>query len=304
MSNVIYGNITKSYLDNLLKNENKNINNNSNRNDIYINKFNAILKILVKIRYFMNHGATNNDEIEQTKLLLYYESLKNKFKKLKDRMIELKLLPSEKPSDIFANNMNMDSYTKNMSMQIYSKNMNIESFLDTLVNKKILNPSSRNRLSNKTNSNSLNSLRDTKILKKNPKINNNNLNGILASPGTIGSNYQENNMKYFNQFDKLLKYLISLKTTIENLRSISSPQELKELVEEYEFNLRKFDRLRYKMIKIGLINSDPDLYSNNMNMQLYAKTQNANSIVKKLMEKKIPMNQYVPYINTRRHFVL
>jgi hypothetical protein len=197
--------------------------------------------------------------------------------------------------------MNMDIYTKNMSMQIYTKNMNIESFLDSLVNKlgknkKNLNPLSRNRLSNKTNSKSLNSLRDTKILKKNPKINNNNLNGILASPGTIGYNYQENNMKYFNQFDKLLKYLISLKTTIENISSIiSSPKELKELVEEYEFNLRKFDRLRYKMIKIGLINSNSDLYT---------KTQNANSIVKKLKKNNIPMNRYVPGINTEKQFLV
>ena len=300
MSNVIYGNITKSYLDNLLKNENKNISNNSNRNDIYINKFNAILKVLVKIKYFLNHGTTNNDEIEQVDLSRFYESLKKKFIKLKNRMIELKLLPSEKPSDIFTNNINIDIYSKNMSTQIYSKNMNIESFLDSLVNKlgknkKNLNPLSRNRLSNKTNSNSLNSLRDTKILKKNPEININNLNGILAFPGTIGYNYQENNMKYFNQFDKLLKNLISLKTTIENISSISSPKELKELVEEYEFNLSKFDRLRNKMIKIGLINSNSDLY---------AKTQNANSIVKKLKKNKITMNHYVPGINTSMHFIL
>ena len=68
MSNVIYGNITKSYLDNLLKNENKNISNNSNRNDIYINKFNAILKVLVKIKYFLNHGIKNNNELEQVHL--------------------------------------------------------------------------------------------------------------------------------------------------------------------------------------------------------------------------------------------
>ena len=299
MSNVIYGNITKSYLDNLLKNENKNISNNSNRNDIYINKFNAILKVLVKIKYFLNHGTTNNDEIEQVDLSRFYESLKKKFIKLKNRMIELKLLPSEKPSDIFTNNMNMDIYTKNMSMQIYTKNMNIESFLDSLVNKlgknkKNLNSSSRKSLSNNTNSNSLKSLRDTKILKKNTKIDN-NLNGILASPGTIGYNYQENNKKFFNQFNKLLKNLISLKTTIENLSSISSPKELKELVEEYEFNLSKFDRLRNKMIKIGLINSNSDLYT---------KTQNANSIVKKLKKNNIPMNHYVPGINTSRHFVI
>ena len=123
----------------------------------------------------------------------------------------------------------------------------------------------------------------------------NALNGILASPGTIGYNYQENNMKYFNQFDKLLKNLISLKSTIENISSISSPKELKELVEEYEFNLRKFDRLRYKMIKIGLINSNSDLYT---------KTKNANSIVKKLKNNKITMNHYVPGINTSRHFVI
>ena len=299
MSNVIYGNITKSYLDNLLKNENKNISNNSNRNDIYINKFNAILKVLVKIKYFLNHGIKNNNELEQAELSQFYESLKKKFIKLKDRMIELKLLPSEKPSDIFTNNMNMDIYTKNMSMQIYTKNMNIESFLDSLVNKlgknkKNLNSSSRKSLSNNTNSNSLKSLRDTKILKKNTKIDN-NLNGILASPGTIGYNYQENNKKFFNQFNKLLKNLISLKTTIENLSSISSPKDLKELVEEYEFNLSKFDRLRNKMIKIGLINSNSDLY---------AKTQNANSIVKKLKKNKITMNHYVPGINTSMHFIL
>ena len=298
MSNVIYGNITKSYLDNLLKNENKNISNNSNRNDIYINKFNAILKVLVKIKYFLNHGIKNNNELEQAELSQFYESLKKKFIKLKNRMIELKLLPSEKPSDIFTNNMNMDIYTKNMSMQIYTKNMNIESFLDSLVNKlgknkKNLNSSSRKSLSNNTNSNSIKSIRDTKILKKNTKID--NLNGILAFPGTIGYNYQENNMKYFNQFDKLLKNLISLKTTIENISSISSPQDLKELVEEYEFNLSKFDRLRNKMIKIGLINSNSDLY---------AKTQNANSIVKKLKKNKITMNHYVPGINTSMHFVL
>ncbi len=69
-------------------------------------------------------------------------------------MIELNLLSSEKLSDIFTNNMNMDIYSKNMSTQIYSKNMNIDSFLDSLVNKK--------------------NLRDTKILKKNTKINNDN----------------------------------------------------------------------------------------------------------------------------------
>ena len=123
----------------------------------------------------------------------------------------------------------------------------------------------------------------------------NALNGILASPGTIGSNYQENNMKFFNQFDKLLKKLISLKTTIENIGSILSKEDLKELVVEYKFNLRKFDRLRYKMIKIGLINSNSDLYT---------KTQNANSIVKKLKKNNIPMNHYVPGINTSMHFVL
>ena len=198
MSNVIYGNITKNYLDNLLKEE---INNNSNRNNIYINKFNAILKVLVKIKYFLNHGTKNNNELEQVELSQFYESLKKKFIKLKNRMIELNLLPSENPSNIFTNNMYMDIYNKNMSMQIYTKNMNIESFLDSLVNKlgknkKNLNSSSRKSLSNNTNSNSLKSLRDTKILKKNTKIDN-YLNGILASPGTIGSNYQENNMKFF-----------------------------------------------------------------------------------------------------------
>lgn len=225
-------------------------------------------------------------------------------------MIELNLLPSKKPSDLYTNNMDMNLYTKNMSMQIYSKSMNIDSFLDSLANKieknktKKLNSSSRDSLRDKTNSNSLNSLRNTKILKKNPKINNNNLNGILASPGTIGSNYEENSKKFFNQFDKLLKKLINLKTTIENIKSIVSKQDLKELEDEYEFNLRKFDRLRYKMIKIGLINSDPELYSNNMNMQLYVKSKNANNIVKKLTEKKIHMNQYVPGINTRRHFLV
>ena len=49
------------------------------------------------------------------------------------------------------------------------------------------------------------------------------------------------------------------------------------------------------MIKIGLINSNSDLY---------AKTQNANSIVKKLKKNKITMNHYVPGINTSMHFIL
>jgi len=102
-------------------------------------------------------------------------------------------------------------------------------------------------------------------------------------------------MKFFNQFDKLLKKLISLKTTIENIESILSKKDLNELVVEYDFNLEKFDRLRYKMIKIGLINSNSDLYT---------KTKNANSIVKKLKNNKITMNHYVPGINTSRHFVI
>lgn len=136
-----------------------------------------------------------------------------------------------------------------------------------------------------------------KGVKQKPKNNNNNnnLNGILASSVGIGSNYHNNNLRFFNQFDTLLKRLISLKTTIENLSSISSKKDLKELVDEYEFNLSKFDRLRDKMIRIGSINS---------NSELYARTQKANNIVKKLKNQKIPMNQYVPGINTSRHFAL